>query len=169
MNNRYKITSFSIFLLLSVFLIVGVLNSAAFAQDDTPVLNKNEQKAKEKVDAVIKEIQRIRNIIFEKEQAGDQDGADEAKEELDEYHAKLNDAKIEALLEASEKEDLTREQIADMRLSGMGWGQIAHKLGVHPSVLGLGHKNLIQTMNSKKGKGKNKGNKGGGKGAGKKF
>jgi len=28
--------------------------------------------------------------------------------------------------------------IASMRDMGMGWGQIAHELGVHPSVLGLG-------------------------------
>lgn len=33
----------------------------------------------------------------------------------------------------------TREEIASMRKQGMGWGQIAHKLGVHPGVLGLGH------------------------------
>ena len=31
--------------------------------------------------------------------------------------------------------------IADMRASGMGWGEIAHELGVHPGSLGLGHKN----------------------------
>lgn len=32
------------------------------------------------------------------------------------------------------------EQIADMRASGMGWGEIAHEIGVHPSTLGLGNK-----------------------------
>ena len=29
--------------------------------------------------------------------------------------------------------------IANMRGSGMGWGDIAHHFGLHPSVLGLGH------------------------------
>ncbi len=29
--------------------------------------------------------------------------------------------------------------ILAMRTSGMGWGEIAHELGVHPSALGLGH------------------------------
>lgn len=30
-------------------------------------------------------------------------------------------------------------EIGGMRASGMGWGEIAHAIGVHPSVLGLGH------------------------------
>ena len=29
--------------------------------------------------------------------------------------------------------------IADMRSDGLGWGQIAHELGLHPGLLGLGH------------------------------
>jgi hypothetical protein len=35
--------------------------------------------------------------------------------------------------------DATLGEIADMRDAGMGWGQIAHELGVHPGTLGLGH------------------------------
>jgi hypothetical protein len=38
-----------------------------------------------------------------------------------------------------EKVDEYNAQIEDMRASGMGWGEIAHELGVHPSVLGMGH------------------------------
>jgi hypothetical protein len=34
---------------------------------------------------------------------------------------------------------VTVESIADMRGQGMGWGQIALSLGLHPSVLGAGH------------------------------
>ena len=30
-------------------------------------------------------------------------------------------------------------EIATMRAEGMGWGDIAHELGVHPGLLGLGH------------------------------
>jgi hypothetical protein len=33
----------------------------------------------------------------------------------------------------------TQEQIAEMRSQGMGWGQIASNMGVHPGTLGLGH------------------------------
>lgn len=29
--------------------------------------------------------------------------------------------------------------VGELRAAGMGWGEIAHELGVHPSVLGLGH------------------------------
>ena len=31
------------------------------------------------------------------------------------------------------------DEIADMRSDGLGWGQIAHELGLHPGLLGLGH------------------------------
>ena len=33
---------------------------------------------------------------------------------------------------------VSQADIDGMRASGMGWGEIAHELGVHPSVLGLG-------------------------------
>jgi len=39
----------------------------------------------------------------------------------------------------AEKIGVTNDEIAAMRASGMGWGEIAHELGVHPSLLGLGH------------------------------
>ncbi|QKJ22746.1 hypothetical protein [Poseidonibacter lekithochrous] len=76
------------------------------------------------------------------------------------------------------------EEIAQMREDGLGWGDISHELGIHPSNLGLGHgkkdarerssksfdKDNSYTSNSNKGNafglvGKassNKGNKGGG-------
>ena len=38
------------------------------------------------------------------------------------------------------------ESINEMRASGMGWGEIAHELGVHPSVLGLGAKNRAENQ-----------------------
>lgn len=44
--------------------------------------------------------------------------------------------KAQSLAEAS---GTSVESITDLRESGMGWGEIAHELGVHPSVLGLGH------------------------------
>ena len=34
-------------------------------------------------------------------------------------------------------------EISAMRSNGMGWGQIAHELGVHPGLLGLGHSKEI--------------------------
>ncbi|UCG67395.1 MAG: hypothetical protein JSW12_10620 [Deltaproteobacteria bacterium] len=43
----------------------------------------------------------------------------------------------EALL--AEMVGVLTKDIAAMRGSGMGWGEIAHYFGVHPGVLGLGH------------------------------
>lgn len=57
------------------------------------------------------------------------------QEALDEAESKLEDAK-ESLANAS---GTSLESINEMRDSGMGWGEIAHELGIHPSVLGLGH------------------------------
>ncbi|MBN1254590.1 MAG: hypothetical protein JXA50_04890 [Deltaproteobacteria bacterium] len=76
----------------------------------------------------------------------------EAEKALEEAIASGDKAAIEAAQkaydEANEKAEglaaeetgVTVEDIAAMRAEGMGWGQIAHTLGVHPSVLGLGHK-----------------------------
>ncbi|MFB0506838.1 MAG: hypothetical protein ACETWT_08895 [Thermodesulfobacteriota bacterium] len=50
----------------------------------------------------------------------------------------LNDlANAEALL--AEKVENLIQEIADMRRSDMGWGEIAREFGLHPGVLGLGH------------------------------
>jgi hypothetical protein len=75
----------------------------------------------------------------------------EAEKALEEAIASGDKAAIEAAQkaydEANEKAEglaaeetgVTVEDIAAMRDEGMGWGQIAHALGVDPSVLGLGH------------------------------
>jgi hypothetical protein len=46
-------------------------------------------------------------------------------------------AKARALLERTVR--AITQNIADMRKSGIGWGEIARHHGIHPSVLGLGH------------------------------
>lgn len=47
----------------------------------------------------------------------------------------------EAALEAAIAREamVAQSDIAAMRADGMGWGEIAHELGIHPGVLGLGH------------------------------
>ena len=50
------------------------------------------------------------------------------------------------------------EDVMSMRRNGMGWGQIAHELGIHPGALGLGHtKNKQYGYQKSKMKGKNLG------------
>lgn len=74
---------------------------------------------------------------------------DDYQEALDAYNALETPTQtdlealeaIEATYEATlaEKIGVATGEIASMRASGMGWGDIAHELGVHPSLLGLGH------------------------------
>ncbi|MCK5068907.1 MAG: helix-turn-helix domain-containing protein [Desulfocapsa sp.] len=64
--------------------------------------------------------------------ANDQEAIDEAQEALD--------AAVEAHgTVVSNLTGITQADIADMREAGMGWGNIAREIGVHPSVIGLGH------------------------------
>ena len=60
--------------------------------------------------------------------------------------------------------EISGETVADidkMREEGYGWGQIAHELGVHPSVLGLGHKHGLRKTERHMERGKSaKGKKG---------
>ena len=80
----------------------------------------------------------------------------EVQQALDDYEAALEaynaieepteeDLKVVEELEAAyedilaEKIGVASDDIAAMRASGMGWGDIAHELGVHPALLGLGH------------------------------
>jgi hypothetical protein len=39
------------------------------------------------------------------------------------------------------------EEIQAMREEGLGWGQIAHELGIHPGALGLGHTKGVLNRN----------------------
>ena len=56
------------------------------------------------------------------------------------------------------------EEIAAMRSQGMGWGQIAQALGVHPGLLGLGHtKKTTEAAGQSESRG---GGDGGGRGEG---
>ncbi len=75
------------------------------------------------------------------------------KEETPENLAALNEAQTtldKATSDLSNISGVSQEEIEGMRTSGMGWGEIAHELGVHPGVLGLGHtKDKSRERNSK--------------------
>lgn len=64
--------------------------------------------------------------------SGDENAIDDAQAALDEADGNL--ATLMSARTAEAKEDITA-----MRASGMGWGEIAHELGIHPGYLGLGH------------------------------
>lgn len=63
----------------------------------------------------------------------------ENQERIDAAQKAYDSAKANYEKAYAEEVSETREEIAAMRDQDMGWGEIAHKLGVHPSVLGLGH------------------------------
>lgn len=55
--------------------------------------------------------------------------------------ARVGLAKAEGhyVTELADISGVSEADIASMRDSGMGWGQVGHELGVHPGVLGSGH------------------------------
>ena len=58
--------------------------------------------------------------------------------------AAANDAYAEAFAGAA---GVTTQEVADMRAAGLGWGDIAHALGVHPSVIGKSVANRNRGLN----------------------
>ncbi len=50
-----------------------------------------------------------------------------------------NNAETNAEIALAQATSTTLSEISAMRSDGLGWGEIAHALGVHPGVLGLGH------------------------------
>lgn len=81
-----------------------------------------EAAAFEKIDS---EIASLQDELVEAEAEGDDDRIAELNAEIDER--------------VSDRTGIEDGRIADLRESGMGWGEIAHELDVHPGVLGLGH------------------------------
>lgn len=79
----------------------------------------------------------------------------EEQEEVDAALAALEDSDNtndeDAITTLSSYWGVRSQDLASMRDDGMGWGQIAHELGVHPSALGLGH-TKGKDMSSGKGK-----------------
>jgi hypothetical protein len=70
-----------------------------------------------------------------------------------------NDAQVGHLVNLALAAGVSADTVLQMRLSGMGWGQIAHALGVHPRNIGLGHEHdaEAQAFKASHGKGKGKG------------
>ncbi|MBW1637139.1 MAG: hypothetical protein JRJ68_12795 [Deltaproteobacteria bacterium] len=71
--------------------------------------------------------------------AEDQSALEAAEEELAKAEKTLTGAETTLGEAVAELAGVTVGSIEGMRSSGMGWGEIAHELGVHPGTLGLGH------------------------------
>ena len=72
-----------------------------------------------------------------------------------------NDAQLGHALNLAEAAHRPLQEVLDLRQSGLGWGQIAHQLGVSPGVLGLGRSNRtdaeLETARAQHGGGHGKG------------
>ena len=96
------------------------LAAAAAAQADPEAQDRLD--AFEKADAALKEAVA----------SGDPAAVEKAQATYDEAKSAAEEA-------AAQTSGVTVDDIASMRSEGMGWGEIAHSLGVHPGALGLGH------------------------------
>ncbi|VAX17138.1 hypothetical protein MNBD_NITROSPINAE03-66 [hydrothermal vent metagenome] len=56
-----------------------------------------------------------------------------------------NDEQMDKVKILAKASGLTLDEVIDMRLSGMGWGEIARKLGVAPGALGLDNDDAFET------------------------
>jgi len=65
--------------------------------------------------------------------------AEEAKTPAEQDQTLIDQLNTELDELAAQRTGIEQGDIAQMRANGMGWGEIAHALGVHPGVLGLGH------------------------------
>ena len=73
-----------------------------------------------------------------------------------------SDAQVGHLINLARVAGVTADEVLALRLSGKGWGQIAHTLGVHPRNIGLGHEPSpaeIEAFQASHGNGKGKGKK----------
>ncbi len=150
--------SFAFFTVSPVFAIDDATDDAASPSDDIDGLA--EEESDEDLLSSFKnpaQAAHASNLADKAASRGDEETADrledveEAEEGLDEAMATDDPEAIEEATQALEDAEeayatavaeltgvITRDLI-DMREAGMGWGNIAQELGVHPGVLGLGH------------------------------
>jgi len=114
------------------------LSSTAAAKHAENLAITAAKKADEKVTDAQQAVDEADAALTEAKNSGDKTAINEAQERYDLADRALNDA-------VASSTGVSAEEISDMRTSGMGWGQIAHEIGVHPGVLGLGHAEVIET------------------------
>jgi len=70
------------------------------------------------------------------------------KTKIEDLELELKDAQDDVDSRMADDAGVTPEDILMMREEGMGWGEIAHELGLHPGVLGMGHTKRNQNKNT---------------------
>ena len=90
------------------------------------------EQANAEAEAAMEALEAATQNLYDARRSGDEDAYNEALQAL---QAAQNEV-VEAMAGIA---GVSVSDIAGMRGEGMGWGQIAHALGIHPGVLGLGH------------------------------
>ena len=140
-----------------VFTCITILTvNMSAAEEETSILSNEAQvqKAENLSVASQKEAQKTAQANVSTAQESLDSAKDAyAQKETQENLATMNEAQVnldKATEDLSNIAGVSQEDIEGMRASGMGWGEIAHELGVHPGVLGLGHtKDKTRERNSK--------------------
>ncbi len=86
-----------------------------------------------------KAVETLQSAVDQAEEELNALGDEPSEEDLTAAEAKLAEAQEAYAAEIAERTGVLTGEIEAMRASGIGWGDIAHELGVHPGLLGLGH------------------------------
>ncbi len=112
----------------------------AYAAKPDPEL----EEAMAGVDTVQNELDKAKSALAEAEVEKDEEAIKALKEKVAQLESELESAEGAVDSRISEYADVTPEDIAQMRADGMGWGEICHKLGLHPSISGMGHTKMYR-------------------------
>lgn len=134
--NKFKLSV----LVLSVALLFG-LTAPAFAEDPVVIADS----VFDKVDEAMGRAEKAREVYDRAKDMGKpaeevrkaEEDLNKAEGDLRQANVKLDTARENAIAEAA---GVSPEKVRAMRASGMGWGNIANELGVHPSVVSKGAK-----------------------------
>ncbi|MFV0350388.1 MAG: hypothetical protein ACK5JO_17600 [Halodesulfovibrio sp.] len=127
-------------LVLSVAMLLG-LTVPAFAAEDPLVIADS---VFDKVDEAMGRAERARDVYDRVKNVGKpaevrkaEEDLKNAEDNLRNANAKLDYAREKAIADAA---GVSPEKVRQMRASGMGWGNIAKDLGLHPSIVSKGAK-----------------------------
>lgn len=146
-----------IYIIISSFLVLFAYPLLAEEQDEVSVFSNEAQVQKAETLSEISQEQAHQEALetqenienTEKELESAQENLNKLEQDPTSTVNEIIDARLavdEALEKLNEEtqhladiSSSTVEDIAQMRADGIGWGDIAHELGIHPSNLGLGH------------------------------
>lgn len=107
------------------------LNQTHQQRTDNMAMASLDPAEHEALESAMGDLQQTRDALRTAQELGDEEAIVQAEDDLRAAESVFSGALADAL-------DAQAEDIATMRADGMGWGQIANELGVHPGTLGLG-------------------------------